>query len=76
VTTVARDFFYFDDAKVVPHVSRFRVQRMPGGVARVDDNRTGTVSMVEAATGRVKTLPADIPAGLIAEIQQRWGGAS
>jgi hypothetical protein len=52
--------------------AQYRVELLQNGFARVDHHH-GAVDLVEPDTGRVRSGGGNLPAGLIAEIQKRWG---
>lgn len=60
------------DGRIVTNrPAQYRVERLQNGFVRVDHH--GTVDLVEPDTGRVRSGVGNVPTGLIAEIQKRWG---
>lgn len=52
--------------------AQYRAERLQNGFIRVD-HHSGLVDLVEPDTGHVRSGLGNLPAGLIAEIQKRWG---
>jgi hypothetical protein len=74
---VSYDFGYDIDQHGDGHIitnrpAQYRVERLQNGFVRVD-HHSGAADLVEPDTGRVRSGVGNLPASLIAEIQQRWG---
>lgn len=51
----------------------FHVEMLFNGWARVDDRRSGLVTLVDPVDGAVRHGSLTVPGDLVAEIVHRWG---